>query len=413
MTGPAIEACLWLTPKIFDDLTDPAPAIEAFFDHHAAWVHDRPVTVVFCASNGDHILNYAGPQHRDDVFDWARYNCFAHGDGGPAALTRAHNLDWLTRVREGGERSDNPYSAGPMFVLSEQPMDYHVLAAIYAAIRAVAEHRHLDVTLLEYLEPGPEFCRSEWKTVRHPEVSAAAADAGGHLVPGVIDVTAPLDADDRGCVAYPQGFAAGLPAGDLVAAQTGAFVADFGLDGVLLGNQFGLLGFWHPDNAPPLTPQRVAGIERFFTRMRAALGDKAVYWMDTYWRADVERAAWGMTDVAYRCLDAVLVSTFAVLVERTEILPNVVSKAALRDAGGPRVLYGLDFVDPWYAYRTHLDDKRTYRYQREVLAGPARAMIDGVSFFANDTFGHFVPAGPLAETLDAVRVADAARGATR
>ncbi|MDP9793010.1 hypothetical protein J2S43_001522 [Catenuloplanes nepalensis] len=385
---PGREVCLWVTPKIFDDLTDPAPAVEAFLDHHADWLRDRPVTIVFATSNGDHILCWAGD--RGARFDWARYNCFA--DGVPP---RAHNLDWLRRVRDGGERSYNPYSAGPAMILSEQPMDYATLAGCYRAFRDGAARRAIDLTLLEYLEPGPEFCRSEWKTRLHPEAAAGGADAGGHVVPGIIDVTLPLAADTRPYAAYPRGVPEGLPAGDFVAAQAGAYTADLGLDGVLLGNQFGLLGFWDPRHAPPVTADRTAGIDRFFARMRAAMGDRRVYWMDTYWRAEIERTAWGMPDTAYRTLDAVLVSTFAVLVERTEIVPNLRSKAAL---DGPRVLLGLDFVDPWYWYRTYLDDRRTYLYQREVLAEHA-ALVDGVSFFANDTFGHFVPDGPLTETL--------------
>ncbi|MFJ4691124.1 hypothetical protein [Streptomyces sp. NPDC088766] len=407
-TRPRLEACLWLTPKVFDDLDDPEPGIDAFFTHHQDWCADRDVTVVFCAGNGDHILNYTG--RRDEEFDWARYNCYAADTGGkgPAALARRHNADWLTRVREGGERSYNPYSAGPMFTLSEQPLDYHRLAAVYRALRRAAQRNGIRLTLLEYLEPGPEFCRSEWKTLRHPEVSAAAADAGGHMVPGVIDVTLPLAADDRPYRAFPRGVPGGTPAGDFVAAQTAAFVEDFGLDGVMLGNQFGLIGFWHPDNAPELTTERAAGIERFFLRMREHMGHRLVYWMDTYWRADVERSVWGMTDACYTALDAVLVSTFAVLVERTEIVPNLLSKAALGPGPGPgpRTLFGLDFVDPWYWYRTHLDDRRSYLYQREVLRRQA-AHIDGVSFFANDTFGHYVPRPPLDETLRAVRAADA------
>jgi len=291
-----------------------------------------------------------------------------------------------------------------MFILSEQPMDYHVLAGIYGWIRDEAGRRGLDVRLLEYLEPGPEFCRSEWKTVLHPEVSATPADAGGHLVPGVLDVTLPLAADPRPYRAFPGGIPAGLPAGDFVAAQAAAFTGDFGLDGIMLGNQFGLTGFWDPRNAPPLTPERVAGIARFFTCLRERMGTKAVYWMDTYWRAEVEREAWGMAPSCYAALDAILVSDFAVLVERTEIVPNLRSKAAL----GPRTLLGLDFVDPWYWYRTHLDDQRTYRYQREVLEREA-ALIDGVCFFANDTFGHFIPHGPLDETRAAVEAAERVR----
>lgn len=386
------EVCLWLTPKVFDDLRDPRRAADAFFDHYADWLPGRRVTVVFATSNGDHLLCWAGD--RSARFDWARYNCFA--DGVPA---REHNLDWLRRVRDGGERSFNPYSAGPMVIVSEQPMDYDVLAGCYAAIRDAARARGLELTLLEYLEPGPEFCRSDFKTRRHPEVAVAGADSGGHVVPGVLDVTLPLAADERGYAAYPQGFSDGLLAGEFVAAQTAAYLTDFGLDGVLLGNQFGLLGFWDPGNAPPVTPERTAGIARFFTAMRAALGSRQLYWMDTYWRADLERSAWGMPEQAYETMDAILVSAFAVLVERTEIVPNLRSKAALN---GPRVLFGLDFADPWYWYRIWLDDRRTYLYQRKVLAEHPE-LIDGVSFFANDTFGHLIPDGPLAETLDILR----------
>lgn len=403
-----MEICLWITPKIFDDLADPVPSLDAFFDHYRDWLAGRPVTIIFCASNGDHVLCYSG--ERAASFDWARYNCFAAG-----VPPRVHNLDWLQRVRDGGERSFNPYSAGPMFTVSEQPMDYQILAGIYAAIRTVAARRRIDIVLLEYLEPGPEFCRSEWKTQRHPEVAASGTDAGGHVVPGVIDVTLPLAGDSHRYAAYPGGIPAGLPAGDFVAAQTAAFTEDFGLDGVMLGNQFGLVGFWDPGNAPPVTAERTAGIDRFFTRLRSELGSRLVYWMDTYWRTEVEQAAWGMPASAYQAMDAILVSTFAVLVERTEIVPNLRSKAALRsgdpsraDGNGPRVLFGLDFVDPWYWYRTYLDDRRTYLFQREALEQQAN-LIDGVSFFANDTFGHFIPAGPLTETLRSVTKAQEQR----
>lgn len=400
MTTPR-EVCLWVTPKIFDDVRNPAPGIAAFLDHHASWIDGADLTIVFCAGNGDHVLDYRGDAGLDDTFDWARYNAYAWdpetGESLEATIRR-HNSNWLDRVREGGERSSNPYSAGPMMILSEQEMDYRTLAGIYTAFRAEAERRGIRMRLLEYLEPGPEFCRSEWKTTRHPEVAAARADAGGHVIPGLVDVTLPLDADDRVYAGWPHGIPGGTLAGEFVARQTAAFVSDFALDGVLLGNQFGLVGFWDPKNAPELTDDRRAGIRQFFTGLRAALGDKQIYWMDTYWRADVEREAWGMSDECYDALDAIVVSTFAVLVERTEIVPNLVSKAAL----SARTLYAVDFVDPWYAYRTHLDDLRTYQYQREVLA-ENRDLVDGVTFFANDTFGQFVPTERLDETLAAFR----------
>ncbi|MDJ1113813.1 hypothetical protein [Microbacterium dauci] len=395
MTSPH-EVCLWVTPKIFDDLRAPEDGVAAFFDHHAEWIDGNDLTIVFCAGNGDHVLDWRGPDGLDDTFDWARYNAYAWDpDTGQTFETamRNHNANWLDRVREGGERSANPYSAGPMMVLSEQELDYRSLAHIYATIREEAQRRSVRLRLLEYLEPGPEFCRSEWKTIRHPEVAAARADAGGHEIPGLIDVTLPLNADSRSYAGWPDGIPEGTLAGEFVARQTAAFVADFALDGVLLGNQFGLLGFWNPKNAPELTVERQEGIRRFFLGLRDAMGDRQIYWMDSYWRADVERDVWGMTDECYDALDAIVVSTFAVLVERTEIIPNLQSKARMR----ARTLYAVDFVDPWYAYRTHLDDIRSYQYQREVLRSH-RDLTDGVTFFANDTFGQFVPRERLEET---------------
>ncbi|MFB7249886.1 hypothetical protein [Microbacterium sp. NPDC056234] len=403
------EVCLWVTPKIFRDVTAPAPEITAFFEHYAGWAGpgDRLV-VTFCTGNGDHVLAYRGPEHEADSFDWARYNCYAGEDVGH----HEHNRDWLSRVREGGERSHNPYSAGPMFVLSEQTMDYRTLRGIYAAFRAEAARRSIELVLLEYLEPGPEFCRSVWKTHLHPEGALGSADAGGNIATGVIDVTAALHGDDRTYAAFPTGIDDGLICGDFVAAQAGAFVRDFDLDGVFLGNQFGLLGFWDPANAPEPTPERRRGITRFFEQTRVALGDRLVYWMDSYWPADIEDSAWAMSEENYFLLDAIMVCNFAVLVERTQVRPNLRSRFALRERSvpqrrpAPKVLFSFDFVDPWYWYRTYLDDRRTWLFQHEVFRDTGFD-ADGVTFFANDTFGHFVWPDALAETREVIRSASA------
>src|SRR5262249_25752416 len=150
--------------------------------------------------------------------------------------------------------------AGPGFILSEQVMTYRVLARIYDAFREEGARRGLNFKLLEYLEPGPEFCRCEWKTKRHPEGAGGSADAGGTITQGVIDVCSTLHADPMPYAAHPGGIPAGTNTGDFCIAQTDAFTRDFGLDGVFLGNQFGLSGFWHPDNAPPIDPARREGI---------------------------------------------------------------------------------------------------------------------------------------------------------
>lgn len=395
------EVCLWLTPKVFADIHEPREGAAAFFDHYASWVGTGDRLVLnFCSGNGDHVLNYRGRDHWSDGFDWARYNCYS----GSPETHRAHTLNWLKRVREGGERSFNPYNAGPAFIVSDQRMDYAVLARIYSALRAESSARGIERVLLEYLEPGPEFCASTWKTQLHPEGALGSADAGGTIAAGVIDVCSRLLADERAYAAYPAGIPDGESTGTFVARQTAAFVGDFGLDGIFLGNQFGLLGFWHPDNAPEPTPERRTGITAFFRAMRDELGTKLIYWMDTYWPADIEESAWAMDPENFTLVDAVLCSNFAVLAERTQIEPNLRSRFALRERleHAPRVLFSFDFVDPWYWYRTYLDDRENFLFQHKVFARLGDH-CDGVTFFANDTFGHFVMEHPLAETEAAVR----------
>jgi hypothetical protein len=176
------------------------------------------------------------------------------------------------------------------------------------------------------------------------------------------------------------------------------------LDGVFLGNQFGLIGFWDPKNAPELSPARRDGIARFFHGLRQAMGERLVYWMDSYWPAEVEMAAWGMEPKNYAMLDAVMCCNFAVLVKPDQIVPNLESKLRLREQfGKPDVLFSLDFVDPWYWYRVYHDEglRDVFALQHEIYRGHG-ARCQGASFFANDTFGHWVLPQPLNQTLAVV-----------
>lgn len=416
--------CPWVTPKVFPNFEDPAPRVRSFFDHYESWfLHAETVVLCFAAGNGDHILNYRGTAGLDDAFEWARYNCFraAHMTGNfdgldeaaerarlnahnnPQELAFRHNLDWLNRVREGGERSYNPYSAGPSLVISEQVLTYRILGRFYVCFREEAQKRGINLKLLEYLEPGPEFCPCVWKTQLHPEGAQGNADAEGSVAQGVIDVCSTLREDSFPYAAFPRGIPAGTNTGGFVAAQTAAFVRDFELDGVYLGNQFGLIGFWDPKNAPPATPERREGVKRFFQSFRNAMGDKLIYWMDTYWPAEIEIEKWAMSEENYAVMDAVMCSNFAVLVERTQIAPNVESKQRIsqKHGGRPAVLFSVDFVDPWYWYRTYLDDRKNFLFQHEIYRSHG-ARCQGVSFFANDTFGHWVMPEPLAETLQVI-----------
>jgi len=396
------EVCLWVTPKVFDDLNDPGPAIVSFFDHYVDWIrYANPLVVNFCTGNGDHVLNYGGLGSWGDEFDWARGNEASIGD--TVAARRAHNLRWLQHVVEGGQTSDGPSFCGPAFILSEQKMNFRTLKAIYDCFREEAQKRGIPFRIVEYIEPGPEFCRCDWKTHLHPEaaVGQTIEIASGEMGKGVIDVTVQLNADSKHYASHPNGIPEGTVTGDFVAAQCGAFVEEMGLDGIFLGNQFGLCGLWSPNNAPAATEERRAGIRRFFKAMRAGMGTRLIYWMDSYWRAEVEESSWAMDPANYSEMDAILCSLFAVINLPTEMRPNLESKLAI---GGPKILFSFDFVDPWYTYRSYLNLRSQWIAQHKLY----REMGDkchGASFFANDTFGHWVFKEPLNQTLDVVRAA--------
>ena len=405
MSKPVQVFIPWITPKIFPDFSNPTPRVAEFFDHYSGYIDLAETLVVnFAAGNGDQVLCYGGMDHWDEGFDWARYNWYQVGQ--KQALVMKHNLDWLTRVRDGGLRSSNPYSGGPNLIMSEQKLNYRLLAGIYQAFRDEAKRRGINLRLLEYVEPGPEFCQSVWKDHRHPECYNGVNNPTSRPHE-IIDVTGVLNADRFAYAAFPAGIPAGMNTGAFVAAQSAAYVRDFGLDGILLGNQFGLKGFWHPDNAPEPTPERREGVREFFKGLRRAMGEKLIFWMDTYWPAEVEMKSWAMVEENYRQLDGVLCSNFAVIVERTQMVPNFESKLRIRsgDAGSkPDVIFTLDFVDPWYWYRTYLDHQKNFVFQQQIYQKHGKR-LQGISFFANDTFGHFVFPAPLNETLRAVRAA--------
>lgn len=396
MTRPQ-RAHTWVTPKIFDDLADPVPGVRAFFDHYADWfARVEEVVVTFCTGNGDHVLAYPGPGSDDTVFDWGRYNAYV----GTHVRPRDHNAHWLHVARENRVIAGNPYHAGPTFVVSEQRLGYALLAGIYRAFREEAGVRGIPLVLLEYLEPGSEFCACVWKTERHPEAASGVVDAGGNLAPGLIDVAARLHADAHRYAAYPDGITEGEPVALFAARQIAAFVDNFGLDGVTLGNQFGLIGLWHPEHALEPTPARRSAVTDFFQNLRVLVGDRRVYWQDSFWPVEVERESWGMTDEAYAALTGIVVSNFAVLAREQNLEASAASKIALRERVGEalEVLYSVDFVDPWYWYRVYLDSPALWHAQRAAYAR-LRDRLDGVMFFGNDTFGHFVARGPLETTL--------------
>src|SRR4029078_10479487 len=95
---------------------------------------------------------------------------------------------------------------------------------------------------------------------------------------------------------------------------------------------------------------------------------------------------------------------FAVIIERTQIIPNMESKLRISEKFNkrPAVLFSVDFFDPWYWCRLFLDDRKNFLHQHALYREHGKK-CQGISFFANDTFGHFVTEKPLTETIQALR----------
>ena len=159
----------WLTPKIFDKLTEPQKAVEDFFEIYKDYIEVADEVVInFCTGNGDHILNYKGKSFYENTFDWGRYNRYPCDEGMTA---KSHTLGWLKNHYEPKVEDLEYYPKGPSFMTHDEPMDYNKLQKIYQTFYSAAKERRINFKILEYLEPGPEFCNSVWKNDLHPEVA--------------------------------------------------------------------------------------------------------------------------------------------------------------------------------------------------------------------------------------------------
>ena len=90
----------------------------------------------------------------------------------------------------------------------------------------------------------------------------------------------------------------------------------------------------------------------------------------------------------YQKFDYLIASGFCVTEKTRPYSDNLASKLSLN--GGPRILATLDYVDPWYDYRS-MHDYWWCSQELEQTAIDYRAEIDGIMFFANDSKGELVP----------------------
>lgn len=347
-----------VTPKILRDLTNPRPAIRAFFAHYAAALPFRTYRVVFAVGNSDHILGYLGRAGWSAAVPWARYT-------------------------EDSLRPRRPGQQLPRIATSRQTLTYHQIAGIVRVFRDEARRAGVRLTILDQLDKNGEFTEIPFKTGKHPEIFSKVWRTAGLLI------AAPLAADQSSYGAYPSGIPAGTHSGTFIAKQTAAYVRDLGFDGIFLSNQVGTRGHWDPARSPGYSQKEAREITRFFRLLREHLGTKEIVWWDSTNAVAVEHDRWALDRGAYRFMGTIAAAGFCVIrKDSAHYRASLESKLALPN--GPKVTATLDYVDPYYTHRSWQQYPRCSE-QLEQIATSSWDRLEGVFTFGNDERGQFIP----------------------
>ena len=175
--------------------------------------------IMLWAADGSEILDYRG--HMEDAFDWARYLGIANPPQTPPAddpaRRSAHDRNWL-------------------YMNNPPTMTYGWLRTIIASLKRVGHQMTgKPITVGATFDPGPEFAHSDFKYVRHPEVSSGHT-MGAHTF---TDCTATLKSDERDYAGFPHGIPEGTSFGTFFGRQSKHFLADLGYDYIWFSNGFG------------------------------------------------------------------------------------------------------------------------------------------------------------------------------
>lgn len=337
---------LLVTPKMLPDFSIPEAAVAQFFEHYKPLTSRAATTiVVFAVGNSDHILNYRGVEYWNDSVDWARTTNF--------------------------------------IPVSEQALDYHEIDGIVRAFRNGARLAGIRLKIFDQIDSGGEFTiTNSFKYASHPECTPNKW--------GMFDISGRLRADQALYASAPRGIAEGTLCGEFLADQVSRYISDLGFDGILYGNQLGTRGRWFAGDGPGYSADEAAAIDEFLEYSNHVFAGRDLMWFDSYNNVEVERETFSFPADGYRHFDYVIASGFCVMMRTRDdqYLDNLRSKLQIQSH--PRILATLDYVDPWYPYRSMTDYAGCSR-QLEITAVDHRYEIDGVMFFANDAVGALVP----------------------
>lgn len=179
----------------------------------------KEISIMLWAGDGSEILDYNG--NTDSEFEWA---CFVGTANNP-----------LISESEPAEKS--LHSRKHYYTENPTKMTYRILKQIVSEIKSVGKELYpsCEISVGETFDIGPEFAVSDFKYIRHPEItSGQTLDRFGFL-----DATAVLSGDDGKYAAYPDGIPDGTPFATFFGKQCKIFFNDVGFDFIWLSNGVG------------------------------------------------------------------------------------------------------------------------------------------------------------------------------
>ena len=177
------------------------------------------ISIMLWTGDGSELIDYKGSL--DDEFDWCHY-----------IGTAKH--EWLGK---NDPPETSPHFKKRNYTADPPKMTYRILKKIVETIKEEGKKRFPDseIRVGETFDIGPEFAYSEFKYVRHREITMGDRAEGYPF----IDATALLSADDYPYAAYPNGVPKGTPFGTLLGKQAAIFLPEMGFDYLWLSNGLG------------------------------------------------------------------------------------------------------------------------------------------------------------------------------
>ena len=184
------------------------------------WLNNDAVPqIMLWVGDGSEILEYSG--NDQDIMEYARYI------GGMMPMDNGTHPETL--------ESRSIHQHPRLFCENPPVWHYSDLKRLIRIMRQTArELYNRDIEIGTTFDPGPEFARSEFKYVRHPEILSTMH--GGKMF---LFCFARLHKDDHCYAAYPNGIPENESFGTFFGKQTQIFLTEYGLDFIWFSNGVG------------------------------------------------------------------------------------------------------------------------------------------------------------------------------